>query len=477
MAASLCAPADGGVATDAPLGGDAPGTGSGGASGSSDLAGGGGVTGSGGVVGGGGVVGSGGTTTPWTQPPGCGDGILAAPERCDDGNNLPFDGCSSDCQHEPLCNGTGPCTSTCGDGLVVGEACDDGNTTPLDGCSATCTVEPGFTCTQPPLGQRILVPAIYRDFKFHTPPDFEGAVTGSYDASPKMVEPNLDAEGKPVYTGLTGLAVNVESKETFAQWYRSVLGVNHQTASKLALWDNNAGAYVNRHGAGGEPWPITDLLPFCGSVGYEALDANGAPIPCTMEVGGTPLSTDCDKARAAGQEIASCIVKNGTYQATVVVGYADGTPLFFPIDDDPFSAAELARAMIPSEPLGLYDVSALWPIDVDSSGKNRLHNFSFTSEIRYWFRYEEGASNTLNVTGDDDVWVFVNGKLAVDLGGIHTPVEGSVTLDATTAATYGLLSGNVYEVAVFQAERQRESSTFKLTLGGFNSAPSQCHRN
>jgi hypothetical protein len=35
----------------------------------------------------------------------------------------------------------------------------------------------------------------------------------------------------------------------------------------------------------------------------------------------------------------------------------------------------------------------------------------------------------------------------------------------------------VYEVAVFQAERQSTSSTFKLTLAGFNTAPSQCHLN
>jgi len=32
----------------------------------------------------------------------------------------------------------------------------------------------------------------------------------------------------------------------------------------------------------------------------------------------------------------------------------------------------------------------------------------------------------------------------------------------------------VYEVAVFQAERQTTSSTYKLTLSGFNAAPSDC---
>jgi fibro-slime domain-containing protein len=65
----------------------------------------------------------------------------------------------------------------------------------------------------------------------------------------------------------------------------------------------------------------------------------------------------------------------------------------------------------------------------------------------------------------------------VDLGGIHTPVAGSVTVDATTAEKLGLEPGNVYEVAVFQAERQSTSSTFKITVPGFSLAPSQCYRN
>ena len=56
-----------------------------------------------------------------------------------------------------------------------------------------------------------------------------------------------------------------------------------------------------------------------------------------------------------------------------------------------------------------------------------LHNFSFTSEVRYWFKYDATKTFTLDFTGDDDVWVFINRKLAVDLGGIHTPVQGSVT--------------------------------------------------
>ncbi len=65
--------------------------------------------------------------------PECGDGIIEAPEECDDGNTVSGDGCSATCTLEPKC----------GNGIVdLGEECDDGNTVSGDGCSATCTIEP-----------------------------------------------------------------------------------------------------------------------------------------------------------------------------------------------------------------------------------------------------------------------------------------------------------------------------------------------
>jgi fibro-slime domain-containing protein len=137
---------------------------------------------------------------------------------------------------------------------------------------------------------------------------------------------------------------------------------------------------------------------------------------------------------------------------------------------------------------------AAWPHDVDANGKDRLHNFSFTSEVRYWFLYDKTKSYTLDFVGDDDVWVFINRKLAVDLGGIHTPIDGNIVIGAdgngatTITQTYpipvpaaikqsaalGLQSGQVYEIAVFQAERQTDGSSYKLTLSGFNASASVC---
>ncbi len=61
----------------------------------------------------------------------CGNDHVDDGEVCDDGDNLPGDGCSEDCTSD----------ETCGNGIrdaVAGEACDDGNNVDGDGCQANC---------------------------------------------------------------------------------------------------------------------------------------------------------------------------------------------------------------------------------------------------------------------------------------------------------------------------------------------------
>ena len=394
-------------------------------------------------------------------PTTCGDNKVEGAESCDDGNALPFDGCSATCQSEPVCT-TGACTSKCGDGIVVHEDCDDGNNVDGDGCSANCKIEPGYTCKQPALGDKLLVPAIFRDFRAKKPPEFEPGATGLKTALTGMVKPDLDADGKPVYTGIATVGYTITAT-TFAEWYRDTPNVNHSTAGSVTLWNNGKGAYVNRYGANGEQWPVTITAYYCGNVGEEVPDpVTGLATPCTSRFG----TTDCDKYTAmAGYKMVACTVVGGSYHGTFQTAVLDGTPVFFPVDGDPFTpASERVAATIPPPYNANFDPEAGAP----------KHNFSFTSEVRYWFQYDATKTYTLDFTGDDDVWVFVNRKLAVDLGGIHTPVQGSVTFGAGMPAKFGLADGQVYEIVVFQAERQTTSSSYKLTLSGFNAAPSDC---
>jgi fibro-slime domain-containing protein len=113
-----------------------------------------------------------------------------------------------------------------------------------------------------------------------------------------------------------------------------------------------------------------------------------------------------------------------------------------------------------------------WNASPATSQTDNGHNFSFTSELHYQFTYAGGE--VLNFSGDDDVWVFINGKLAVDIGGIHGEQPGSITLDATAATNLGLTVGGMYEIALFQAERHTTGSNYKLSLSGFTHALTKC---
>ena len=104
-----------------------------------------------------------------------------------------------------------------------------------------------------------------------------------------------------------------------------------------------------------------------------------------------------------------------------------------------------------SEPGGVYTYqnNAFWPIDGQLFGNQGLNkNFHFTYEIKTKFTYSPGQEFTF--IGDDDVWVYVNGKRCIDVGGVHPAVTAKFTLfdgKAFVTKEHFVLGGDVKSVS------------------------------
>lgn len=119
----------------------------------------------------------------------------------------------------------------------------------------------------------------------------------------------------------------------------------------------------------------------------------------------------------------------------------------------------------PNGDVSTFESTRFFPLDGagwGNSGQDEddvSRNFHFTTELHTKFRYQGGE--TFRFSGDDDLWVFINERLAIDLGGLHPSVTGEIDLDQSADAL-GIEKGNIYSLELFHAERHTSASNFRV---------------
>jgi len=403
----------------------------------------------------------------WTCPlPGvacvateCGDGIVAGFEQCDDGGSS-TPGCSEDCQLEEgyKCETEGAdCEpTTCGDGTTEGtEQCDDGNLTPFDGCDGQCRNEPdcsGGVC-QATCGDAVIIPGTSEACDDGNTIDGDGCSSGC------QVEDGFECVLEPV---------PLPDPLTIPVIYRDFRSYSASGTGPFSPDFNNP-----NDGNSSIAFDIT--ADFLDVDGKPVLSGENPYVSGSNE--GPPHSAD---SFAQWYRTSATLETDGNLE---VVGelildatgdnvYQFASNAFFPLDDP-----MLAPFAWPAEPT--YGESTFVP-NVGGAARN----FGFSTEVHYFFVYQ--GDEVLSFSGDDDLWVFVDGFLCLDVGGLHPSQSDIMSFADPTAANSSkqdgivadckarLTAGKVYEVAIFHAERHTNASNFSLTLDGFVTERSTC---
>lgn len=115
---------------------------------------------------------------------------------------------------------------------------------------------------------------------------------------------------------------------------------------------------------------------------------------------------------------------------------------------------------VPGSGVFSFGSSSFFPIDGLLYGnQGRAHNYHFTMHLEGLTSFQ--SADTFTFTGDDDLWIYVGGKLVMDLGGVHGAT--SRTVSGADLIGLGLLANTEYDLDIFFAERHTTQSNFNIS--------------
>lgn len=238
----------------------------------------------------------------------------------------------------------------------------------------------------------------------------------------------------------------------FDQWYLSNPDVNLETRTTLILPKLGANSdyyQVDYNWNNGGYFPLDLIDPVTGVWLGNA--------PGSMQFGPQSLSIFCPPY--VYQWASTQADMNGRSTATLCEAWqANGGPRA------PFAALAAANSTT---------------IGKDAfPGTSKLRNYNFTMMGYGKFKYKQGSAEVFEFAGDDDMWIFVDGVLAVDLGGTHLAAPGKVDIALLAANAHGCQPGQplASESAVngcwadnswhhlhfFYADRQTDGSNMRI---------------